>query len=188
LQTNESRFNYCEDSFTSWFYKMKFDEKQRIGGSSIIFNPPPGGFGAQFYAAENGQIIGRVQVDDSKQGPPGHVHGGALATLIDEAMGASAWFSGYRVVAVHLEFDLKLAVPLNIEITMRGWVVRREGRKVFTAGELLLPDGRIAVTGSGIFVEAPQLVGAGGMNPFAYLDQSGQLNSGDGDDQATSGS
>jgi acyl-coenzyme A thioesterase PaaI-like protein len=152
--------------------QFEFDEQQRIGGSSIIFNPPPGGFGARFYAIGDGQIIGRVSVDESKQGPPGHVHGGAMATLVDEAMGASAWFSGHRVVAVHLEFDLKLAVPLNVEIALRGWVVRKEGRKVFTSGELLLPDGRIAVTGSGIFVEAPQLVGAGGMNPFGYLNQS----------------
>ncbi len=156
------------DEFSGQFSEQ-FSEQRRIGGSSIIFNPPPGGFGARFYAADNGQIIGRVTVDDTKQGPPGHVHGGALATLVDEAMGASAWFSGYRVVAVHLEFRLKHAVPLNVEITMRGWVVRKEGRKVFAAGELLLPDGRVAVEGSGVFVEAPHLVGAGGMNPFSYL-------------------
>jgi acyl-coenzyme A thioesterase PaaI-like protein len=163
--------------------QFEFDERQRIGGSSIIFNPPPGGFGARFYGTGSGQVIGKVSVDDSKQGPPGHVHGGALATLIDEAMGASAWFSGYRVVAVHLEFDLRFAVPLNLEITMRGWVVRTEGRKVFTLGELMLPDGQVAVTGSGIFVNAPQLVGFEGMNPFGYLQSSEGKDTDDGPEE-----
>jgi acyl-coenzyme A thioesterase PaaI-like protein len=116
-------------------------------------------------------VIGRVILDDSKQGPPGHAHGGSLATLLDEAMGASAWFAGYRVVAVNLNIDLKLAVPLHVEVVLRGRVERKEGRKVFTTGELLLPDGRVAIEGRGVFIEAPQLVGSEGLNPFKHLDE-----------------
>lgn len=147
----------------------ELDEAKRIGGSPYIMNEQPGGFGAKFYAADDG-IIGKVIIDDTKMGPPGHAHGGSVATLIDEAMGGSAWFAGYRVVAVSLTFSLKLAVPLGVEVTLRGRVERKEGRKVFTTGELLLPDGRVAAQGTGVFVEAPQLVGdAGDFNPFGLL-------------------
>lgn len=149
------------------------DESRRIGGSPLIMNPQPGGFGARFYAEGadgEAKVIGKVVVDATKEGPPGHVHGGALATLVDEAMGASAWYSGLRVVAVSLTFSLRLAVPLGVEITMRGRVTGRDGRKVFTSGELLLPDGRVAVEGTGVFVEAPHLVGTSEMlNPFQLL-------------------
>jgi acyl-coenzyme A thioesterase PaaI-like protein len=149
----------------------EIDENRRIGGSSFIFNAPPGGFGAKFYVDGNGGVIGKVAIDSSKQGPPGHAHGGALTTLVDEAMGASAWHSGYRVLAVNLNINLKLAVPLEIEITLRGRVERKEGRKVFTRGELILPDGQIAVEATGIFVEAPHLVGMEGLNPFKLLNE-----------------
>lgn len=144
----------------------------RIGGSRIVFAPPPGGFGARFYALDNDEgVVGFVTVDATKQGPPGHVHGGASATLVDEAMGASAWFSGRRVVAVNLNINLKHAVPLEQELRLEGRVVKQEGRKVFTIGALILPDGRVAVEGSGIFVIAPpELVGASEQfNPFKRL-------------------
>jgi hypothetical protein len=142
----------------------------RIGGSTFIFAPPPGGFGVQMYFdPSTNETIGYVSVDDSKQGPPGHVHGGAVTTLIDEAMGACVWYRGFRVVAVNLNINLKLAVPLNVEVILRGRVARQEGRKIFTSGELVLPDGQIAADGSGVFVEAPHLVGALGHNPFSRL-------------------
>lgn len=145
------------------------DERHRIGGSPFLVNDPPGGFGMKLYADGTSGVTGRVSIDRSKEGPPGHAHGGSLATLIDEVMGASAWHSGHRVVAVSLTFSLRQAVPLEIEITLRGRVERKEGRKVYTTGELILPDGRVAVEGTGIFVEAPHLVGAEGFNPFDLL-------------------
>lgn len=145
------------------------DERHRIGGSPFVVSDPPGGFGMRLYADSDGGVTGKVSIDISKQGPPGHAHGGSLATLIDEVMGASAWHAGHRVLAVSLTFNLRQAVPLEVEITLRGRVERKEGRKVYTTGELLLPDGSVAVEGSGIFVEAPHLVGAEGFNPFDLL-------------------
>jgi hypothetical protein len=47
-------------------------------------------------------------------------------------------------------------VGARIHIT--GKVERRDGRKVFTSGTVALDDGTIAVNGSGIFVDAPQLL------------------------------
>lgn len=145
---------------------------QRIGGSRFVFGPPPGGFGAKFYRDGQGGIVGKVTVDDSKMGPPGHVHGGALAALVDEVMGAAAWTTGLRVLAVNLNINLRQAVPLHVEVQLRGRVDRQEGRKVFTVGQLFLPDGTVAVEGSGIFVQAPHtLVGdEAAHNPFLALE------------------
>jgi len=102
-------------------------------------------------------IVGRIVMQPDHEGPPLHLHGGASASLIDEAMGVAVWYAGYRVVAVNLNFSLKAPVPLGIEITVSGWVERAEGRKVFTAGKITLPNGVIAVEGQGIFIEAPHL-------------------------------
>lgn len=114
--------------------------------------------GAHFHVQEDGSIGAAVMVAQPLEGPPGYAHGGALTALLDEAMGAAVWFAGYRVLAVHLRIDFKRPVPVGAEVQVKGQVERREGRKVFTTGSILLPDGALAVSGSGIFVDAPQVL------------------------------
>jgi len=142
-----------------------------IGGSTFIFAPQPGGFGAQFMLDENGDIRGIVTMDDSKQGPPGHAHGGSLAALIDEAMGAAAWNRGHRVLAANLNINYRRPVPLGTEITLVGRVDRTEGRKIYTSGAVMMPDREIAVEGTGLFIEAPQYFGVDGFNPFMPVEE-----------------
>lgn len=142
-----------------------------IGGTDFITAPPPQGYGMRFYVQDDGSVQGQISIDSGKQGPPGHAHGGSLIALLDEAMGACAWALGHRVVAVHLEFDLKHGVPLDTNVTVRGRVDQRDGRKVFASGDVILPDGRIAVVAEGIFLEAQGYVGkAGDFNPFVPLE------------------
>lgn len=115
--------------------------------------------GAQFTLEDDGSVSATWRIGTAQAGPPAHAHGGALATLLDEAMGAAAWLAGYRVLAVHLSFDYKQPVPVDLPIRIRARVDRQEGRKVFTSGTITLPDDTVAVTGAGIFVEAPHLIG-----------------------------
>ncbi|MCC6804210.1 MAG: PaaI family thioesterase [Anaerolineae bacterium] len=119
--------------------------------------------GGQFYAEDDGSVMANLVIDSRHEGPPGFAHGGTLASLLDEAMGAAVWYSGVRVAAVHLSIDYKRAVPLGVQARVVGQVEQREGRKVFTTGAILLPDGAVAVSARGIFVEAPQIFPEGGL-------------------------
>lgn len=113
----------------------------------------PHSIGIQWYF-EDGAISGRLAMSEAQQGPPGHAHGGASAALLDEAMGAAVWAAGHRVMAVNLNVDYKAPVPLGVEVAVSGRVTGQEGRKVFAAGEVRLPDGTVAVSATGIYVEA----------------------------------
>ena len=117
-------------------------------------------WGVQFYALEAGGVAADTVVKELQQGPPGYAHGGVLASLLDEAMGAACWLSGGRTVSAHLDFDYKRPVPLGVAIHITAQVERREGRKLFTIGSIHLEEGSLAVSGSGIFVDAPQLLGS----------------------------
>ncbi|HID35311.1 MAG TPA: PaaI family thioesterase [Anaerolineae bacterium] len=89
------------------------------------------------------------------QGPPDHAHGGASASVIDEAMGASVWQSGYRALLAHYELDYKLPAPLNAPVRVEAWVEKVEGRKVYARGRILLEDGQVAVEGTGLYLHIP---------------------------------
>jgi uncharacterized protein (TIGR00369 family) len=119
----------------------------------------PHSLGLTWFQQENGEIYAEFMFDLSHQGPPEHVHGGASAAVLDEAMGAAVWRAGYAVVAVNLEINYKLPVPLGQNVVITARVYEVHARKILTTGEMRLPGGAIAVTGRGIYVQAPHLVG-----------------------------
>jgi len=126
-----------------------------VNGSKLIER-----WGVQFRLLDDGSVSAEHTISEAQQGPPGYAHGGALASLLDEAMGAASWFSGKFTVSVHLGFDYQRPVAVGADIRIVGKVDRREGRKIFTSGAILLADGSVAVTGEGIFVDAPQIFGS----------------------------
>ena len=113
--------------------------------------------GIEWYVRDEGGLWGEVVLTERQQGPPGYAHGGASASLLDEAMGLSVWAAGLRVAAVNLNVDYRRPVPLGERITITGRVVEQSGRAVHAEGQIRLADGQIAVAGRGVYVEAPQL-------------------------------
>ncbi|HXT52702.1 MAG TPA: PaaI family thioesterase, partial [Thermoanaerobaculia bacterium] len=60
---------------------------------------------AYFRREGDGRLMGRAWFGPGTAGPPGHAHGGAMAAVLDEAMGAAAWMAGHIAVAAHLATD-----------------------------------------------------------------------------------
>lgn len=124
----------------------------------------PHSIGVTWYLT-GGAITATIALDEHQQGPPGHAHGGALAALLDEAMGFAVWAAGLRVAAVNLNVDYRRPVPLGQPITVTGRLVERGERAIHTEGEIRLPDGEVAAAGRGVYVEAPHLFAdAGGFD------------------------
>jgi uncharacterized protein (TIGR00369 family) len=117
----------------------------------------PQSMGCRWFVRDNGSIYGQATLTLAQQGPPRHVHGGASAALIDEAMGTAVWYAGYTAAAVNLNVDFRRPVPLGVLLHITAAITAQDGRKVYAQGEIRLPDGQIAVTGKGIFVEAEHL-------------------------------
>lgn len=150
------------------------ESRVRIGGSDFLQGAQPGGFGVKtYYLPDQQRIRMEVNFDASKQGPPGHAHGGAVTTILDEAMGAAAWYIDHPVLAVNLTVNLKASAPLNVDLVAFGWIERTEGRKVFTAAELVLPDGSVAANSTGVFVRVDALA-ASFDHPFKPLAPHGE--------------
>lgn len=122
------------------------------------------GVHVHFYEMEGdsgeGEILARFRTQPIHQGYPGRVHGGVLTGILDETIGRAINFgAGVEVkewgVTASLDLRFRLPVPLNEEILARGRITRM-GRRMFEgSGEILLPDGQVAVTAVGKFIKLP---------------------------------
>ena len=85
-------------------------------------------------------------------GPPGHVHGGAIAATLDEAMGAAAWMNGHRSVAATITISFLAMLPIESETRVEAQIDRIEGRKIHLRANLKSHSGQLVATGTGLFV------------------------------------
>lgn len=85
-------------------------------------------------------------------GPPGHVHGGAIAATLDEAMGAACWMNSYQTVAATITISFLAMLPVESETIVEARIDRIEGRKVHLRSTLKNPSGQVVAEGSGLFV------------------------------------
>ena len=92
------------------------------------------------------------------EGPPGHIHGGIIATLMDEAMSKLNRPLGVIAMTRHMEVDYLRPSPLGRELVLTGHYVRRDGRKLFHEAALKLPDGTVLAKAKGVFVVLDEAV------------------------------
>lgn len=107
---------------------------------------------AYFRRDVDGPLMAKVWFGPGTEGPPGCAHGGSIAAVLDEAMGAAAWMEGHKVVAAHLRVDFRLMVPIGTDATIEECVAGVDGRKIATRGRLLSPDGSVFAEARGVCV------------------------------------
>lgn len=83
------------------------------------------------------RVEGTVTFGQFFIGGGGAVHGGAIALLFDEIVGALATTSlAGRTRTAYLHVDYRNLTPIDTELTVTSWVVCEEGRKRYLRGEL----------------------------------------------------
>jgi uncharacterized protein (TIGR00369 family) len=94
----------------------------------------------------------QVELTRTHEGPPGYIHGGIIATLMDEAM--SKLNRPLQVLAMtrNMEVDYLRPAPLNQPLVLIGTHIRREGRKLYHRAELQLPNGTILASAKCLFI------------------------------------
>jgi uncharacterized protein (TIGR00369 family) len=115
--------------------------------------------------AEDGTLTATATVELTRlyEGPPGHIHGGILATLFDEAMSKLNRPLQAAAMTRHLEVEYLRPAPLETPLQLTSRHLRREGRKLFHTAELTGPDGRLLAAAKGLFIvvdRAPQAAGS----------------------------
>lgn len=105
-----------------------------------------------------------LQLDRLYEGPPGYIHGGIVATLLDEAMSKLNRPLNVLAMTRHMEIDYLRPAPLHQPLVLIGRHLRREGRKLFHQAELQHPDGTVLARSQGVFIAIdPYLLAAAGI-------------------------
>jgi acyl-coenzyme A thioesterase PaaI-like protein len=104
-----------------------------------------------FKRRSDNHLIGRVWFGPGTEGPPGKVHGGAAAYVLDEAMGSSGWMNDFPVVAAKLEFQYHLMTPMAVDLEVEAWITKSSAHRVQIEAVLREPKGEAFVTAKGDF-------------------------------------
>jgi uncharacterized protein (TIGR00369 family) len=81
------------------------------------------------------------------------VHGGIIATLLDEAMSKSVRARGLTAVTGQMEINYLRPVHSGIPIRIEGRLLRSEGRKHWTEARILNARGHELAKAQGIFIQ-----------------------------------
>ncbi len=102
------------------------------------------GLRLEFCQNDDGAIESRIEVPAHLVGPPGTVHGGIQAVLLDEVMGMAANTSLETEATLAVTADLRLKyrrpVPVGQTLLVRGRLVRTADSSMFVSGEILGPE------------------------------------------------
>lgn len=103
------------------------------------------------YGRDDGSIEGTVTLGLPYQGPPGHVHGGISALLLDHTLGVANHWAGPSGMTAELTLRYHRPAPLFEPLTVTGRQVGVDGVKIRTVGAISA-GGRDCVTAEGLFI------------------------------------
>jgi acyl-coenzyme A thioesterase PaaI-like protein len=106
----------------------------------------PGSIGLRFVA-HGERVRATCTFDERHQGAPGFVHGGSLATAIDDTLGTLLVLLRRPAVTARLEVDYRSPAFLGRAMALEAWAEEIEGRKLHLAatvrdGDTLVAEAR----------------------------------------------
>jgi len=116
------------------------------------------GLHARFYETDTNELVALINPSEQHQGYPGRMHGGIATTILDETI-ARAICNGKEEqiwgVTLELKTKFRKPIPLGQEVKIIGRVIS-EGTRLFEGtGEIVLPNGDIAVSAEGKYMKVP---------------------------------
>jgi uncharacterized protein (TIGR00369 family) len=119
------------------------------------------GLHLEFLLAEDGTVVCLPAIPEQFEGPHGYLHGGVIATLLDEAMSKSLRARGLTAMTRRMEVEYLRPVHSATPIRLEARLVRSEGREHWSEARILSQRGRVLAGAKGLFIEL-----SGGHGPW----------------------
>jgi len=102
--------------------------------------------------AVDGELRGTAYFDYQYEGPPTCVHGGVIAMVFDEMLGAANIMAGSPGMTGTLTIRYRKPTPLRTPLRLEARFMGREGRKIRTYGAIF-HEQTLTAEAEGIFIE-----------------------------------
>ncbi len=110
---------------------------------------------------DQNQVEAEFTLDDKYCSYPGTMHGGIIATILDETSGRAILLNNdfnRLMVTLKMEVVYKQNTPTNTKLKAVGRVIKDGGSRAQVEGEILLPDGSVSAKCTSILFKIPQAV------------------------------
>src|SRR5579871_4366286 len=104
------------------------------------------------YDEERDCFVCRFRLGKRYTGPPGHTHGGIIATILDEAMGKVNKLRNVVALTSTITVKYLKPVPLNKPLRVESREVRVSGREHVNMAEILNQKDEVLASGEGRFI------------------------------------
>ena len=104
------------------------------------------------------QVVSTVTIPDHFQGYPGVVHGGIVATLLDEVASRAVLIDGRDedlMVTVKIEVKYRQPTPTQTPLTVIGRLLQPGRTRARAQGEIRLPDGAVTAEAELLLARPP---------------------------------
>jgi acyl-coenzyme A thioesterase PaaI-like protein len=98
------------------------------------------------------RVRGSVTLARQHEGAPGYAHGGAVSTVLDDALGMLLFVLRKPAVTARLEVDFRRPAYTGRPFDVEAWVDEVDGRKLWLRSELR-EAGELVAEGRGLFLE-----------------------------------
>lgn len=113
----------------------------------------PEGMHLKFFLDEKRRrFVARVRLQKRYEGPPGHAHGGIVATVLDEAMGKVNKLRSAVALTSQMKVEYFKPVPLSQPLLVESYEVRHRGRRHTNAAEIRNQRGELLARSTGVFI------------------------------------
>ena len=115
----------------------------------------PSGMQLDFHPETvDGRPGAAATIDVAKKftGAPTFLHGGIVATILDEAMAKANAVNGIIGVTHRLEVSYRRPVPAEEPVVVSGVLLRKAGRYAYNRAEIRTQNGKLLAEGKGRFV------------------------------------
>lgn len=86
------------------------------------------------------------------EGPPGCLHGGMIAAVLDQVIGSAPARIGRPGLTAYLNTTYRRPTLLGVEHVCRAWIEQVEGWKVYARGDIRDPQDRVTAHAEALFV------------------------------------
>jgi acyl-coenzyme A thioesterase PaaI-like protein len=129
------------------------DGRGRPWGNTVVGlrNPVAPPLRTEHHPSADGRVWCDFHLGAPYEGPPGLVHGGVAALVLDQMLGESAGAGGRPGMTGTLTLRYRQATPLG-DLRAEAWIDRVDGIKTWAKGHLIGPDG-VTVEAEGVFIQ-----------------------------------